>query len=534
MRLWARVFLGYFLIVGLAGWFLLRVFVSEVKPGVRDAVEDVMIDTANLLAELARDDLLARRLPDGRFAASVEAYRQRPIKAKIWGLEKQTLDFRIYVTDAAGIVRYDSENRAIGEDYSNWRDVALTLRGEYGARSTRDNPEDETSGVMHVAAAIHDWSQVNDNVSRADGRMEANEHPGRIVGVVTVAKPSRTLAPIIARGERAMLRHGLLLLGATLVIGALFTAWLTISVGKLLRYARALSAGQPATPPSRGRDEIGELARALAQLRDEVDGRAYIERYVQHLTHEMKSPLAAIHGAAELLAEAGLPEGERQRFANNALAQSERLQTLIQTLLRLAQIEQQRALDAPTTIDLAELLAEQQAHLATQAARKRVVFTLTAAPALPAIRGDRFLLGLALTNLLQNALDFSPPGSVVECTLARVADHAADHAAADAERVGARVENWLEICIRDYGPGIPDYAHTRLFERFFSLPRPDGAPRSSGLGLPLVHEIAALHGGTVTLENVNHTSSADDTKEDAENNTGALARLRLPLHPASP
>ena len=119
MRLWARVFLGYFLIVGLAGWFLLRVFISEVKPGVRDAVEDVMIDAANLLAELARDDLLARRLPDGRFAASVEAYRRRPVKARIWGLEKQTLDFRIYVTDAAGIVRYDSENRAVGEDYSN-------------------------------------------------------------------------------------------------------------------------------------------------------------------------------------------------------------------------------------------------------------------------------------------------------------------------------------------------------------------------------------------------------------------------------
>lgn len=533
MRLWARVFLGYFLIVGLAGWFLLRVFVSEVKPGVRDAVEDVMIDTANLLAELARDDLLAHRLPDGRFAASVEAYRQRPIKAKIWGLEKQTLDFRIYVTDAAGIVRYDSENRAIGEDYSNWRDVALTLRGEYGARSTRDNPEEEASGVMHVAAAIHDRSQVNDSSPHAGSRTEANKHPGRIVGVVTVAKPSRTLAPIIARGERAMLRHGLLLLGATLVIGALFTAWLTMSVGKLLRYARALSAGQPATPPSRGRDEIGELARALAQLRDEVDGRAYIERYVQHLTHEMKSPLAAIHGAAELLAEAGLPEGERQRFANNALAQSERLQTLIQTLLRLAQIEQQRALDAPTAVDLAELLAEQQAHLATQAARKRIVFTLTAAPALPAIRGDRFLLGLALTNLLQNALDFSPPGSVVECTLARVAGHAGGHAAADAEGVDVRAKNWLEICIRDHGPGIPDYAHTRLFERFFSLPRPDGAPKSSGLGLPLVREIAALHGGAVTLENVNHASSADDTKEDAENNTGALARLRLPLRPAS-
>ena len=158
---------------------------------------------------------------------------------------------------------------------------------------------------MHVAAAIRDRGGGDDGSRHADGGAGVNENVGRIIGVVTVAKPSRTLEPIIARGERAMLRHGLFLLGATLAIGALFTAWLTASVGKLLRYARALAAGQPAAPPTQGRDEIGELARALAQLRDEVDGRAYIERYVQHLTHEMKSPLAAIHGAAELLAEDG-------------------------------------------------------------------------------------------------------------------------------------------------------------------------------------------------------------------------------------
>ena len=322
MKLWARVFLGYFLIVGLSGWFLLRVFVSEVKPGVRDAVEDVMVDTAQLLAELARDDLLANRLPNGRFAQSVEAYRQRPVKATIWGLEKQTLDFRIYVTDANGIVRYDSEHKAVGENYANWHDVYRTLRGEYGARSTRDDPADETSGVMHGAAAIKDQQ--------------------RIVGVVTVAKPSRTLAPIIERGERTVFRQGLLLLGITLLIGSIFTAWLTLSMGKLVRYARLLAAGQPAEPPSRGRDEIGELSRALAQLRNEVDGRAYVEHYVQHLTHEMKSPLAAIRGAAELLAESDLPEAERQRFVGTVQLQSERLQTLIDKLLRLAQLEQQR------------------------------------------------------------------------------------------------------------------------------------------------------------------------------------------------
>ena len=143
MKLWARVFLGYFLIVGLSGWFVLRVFVSEVKPSVRNAVEDVMVDTAQLLAELARDDLLADRLTTGRFAESVTAYRQRPVQVSIWGLEKKTLDFRIYVTDADGIVRYDSEQKAVGENYAGWRDVYLTLRGGYGSRSTRENPQDQ-------------------------------------------------------------------------------------------------------------------------------------------------------------------------------------------------------------------------------------------------------------------------------------------------------------------------------------------------------------------------------------------------------
>jgi len=475
MKLWARVFLGYFLIVGLSGWFLLRVFVSEVKPGVRDAVEDVMVDTASLLAELAHDDMLAERLPGGRFAQSVETYRHRPVNATIWGLEKQTLDFRIYVTDAKGIVRYDSEHKAVGQNYADWRDVYLTLRGEYGARSTRDDPDDDSSGVMHVAAAIYDKD--------------------RIVGVVTVAKPSRTLAPIIARGENAVLRQGVLLLGATLIIGGLFTAWLTVLMGRLVRYARLLAAGQAAEPPSRGRDEIGELARALAQLRNEVDGRAYVEHYVQHLTHEMKSPLAAIRGAAELLAEGDLPETERRRFTNNVQTQSARLQALIDKLLRLAQLEQQRELDAPVLFDVSRLFDDLNQAMSPQAMQRKVTLLFSADPALQ-LRGDRFLLSLALTNLIQNALDFSPSGGTVTCM-----------AEGDERQVCIRVQ--------DQGPGIADYARERLFERFFSLPRPDGSAKSTGLGLPLVKEIATLHGGEISLENAQEG--------------GAVATMRIPL-----
>ena len=72
----------------------------------------------------------------------------------------------------------------------------------------------------------------------------------------------------------------------------------------------------------------------------------------------------------------------------------------------------------------------------------------------------------------------------------------------------------MEFHVRDRGPGIADYARERLFERFFSLPRPDGAPKSTGLGLALVQEVASLHGGTVQLDN------APDG--------GALATLTLP------
>jgi two-component system sensor histidine kinase CreC len=67
------------------------------------------------------------------------------------GLAKNQVSHRIYVTDAKGIVLLDSSGEALGKDYSRWNDVYLTLRGQYGARSTRSDPNDESTSVMHVA-----------------------------------------------------------------------------------------------------------------------------------------------------------------------------------------------------------------------------------------------------------------------------------------------------------------------------------------------------------------------------------------------
>jgi two-component system sensor histidine kinase CreC len=138
MRLGIRLLFAFFLINGIAAFFVLRVFMAEIKPSVREVMEDMMVDTANLLAELASEDLAAGRWRAGRTQSPLPSgcgATPRGRMRRIWGFSKQSLDYRVYVTDAQGprAVRF-AKTRPWAADYSQWRDVARTLRGEYGAR----------------------------------------------------------------------------------------------------------------------------------------------------------------------------------------------------------------------------------------------------------------------------------------------------------------------------------------------------------------------------------------------------------------
>ena len=461
MPLGVRIFLVYFLFVGLSGWFVLSTVMDEIRPGVRQSTEETLVDTANLLAEILRDQVKAGTLGQGRLNEALEAYGRRQPQATIWGLTKAEVNHRIYVTDDKGIVLLDSTGQAIGQDYSRWNDVLLTLRGQYGARSTREDPNDPDSSVMYVAAPIRDGE--------------------RIIGVVSVAKPNRTLQPYIERSQNRLAWLGAGLIGLGLLIGAALSWWLSAALGKLTRYAQAVSEGQRAEAPQVRGGELGQLAVAVERMRTELEGKAYVERYVHTLTHELKSPLAAIRGAAELL-EGDMPVEQRQRFVANIQQESARLQNLIERLLHLAQVEQRQGLEERVTVALGalvdELLQAQQARIT--AAGLQVEEAL---PAGLSLRGERFLLRQALANLLDNALDFTPPGGRI-----RIA----------AERRGERVV----LRLFNQGEAIPDYALARLTERFYSLPRPNGGRKSTGLGLNFVQEVAELHGGELQVGNV--------------------------------
>ncbi|PNV97637.1 two-component system sensor histidine kinase CreC [Pseudomonas protegens] len=461
MTLGLRIFLVYLLFISLTGYFVLSTVMKEIRPGVRQSTEETLVDTANLLAEILRDDFKAGTLSENRWPQLLRAYGERQPAATIWGLPKNQVNHRIYVTDAKGIVVLDSSGLAVGQDYSRWNDVYLTLRGQYGARSSRSLADDPNSSVMHVGAPIRD--------------------NGQIIGVVTVAKPNSSLQPYVDRTERRLLWYGAGLIAMGLLFGALLSWWLSAALRRMTAYALAVSEGRRAELPHYRGGEMEQLATAVEHMRTQLEGKAYVERYVHTLTHELKSPLAALRGAAELL-QGEMPLEQRQRFVGNIDSESARMQQLIERLLNLAQVEQRQGLEERVNVPLAPLCKELLNSQHGRIEGKQLQVELRV-PADLAWSGEPFLLRQALGNLLTNALDFSPVGGLLRCS-------------------AQPVEEGVELVLFNQGEPIPDYALPRLCERFYSLPRPDSGRKSTGLGLNFVEEVVQLHGGQMRIDNV--------------------------------
>lgn len=480
MSLRARFFLIFALavtagIVAVAVW--LR---ADMLPRYMEAQEDTIADTAHVLATQVAANALVRH--GGEIVASpalladtFAPMHTRSVRARISSLLKTDIGLRIYVTDRRGVVIYDSEGgRDVGADYSRWRDVYHALRDEYGARTTKGDFLYPEGHSMYVSVPIY--------------------HGDRIVGALGVGKSTRNAERfIVAAVERlALISAGVLL--TALLLGAMLHRWLSRPLERLHAYAVALRSGRREATPRLGNDDVGRIGDAMTELRDALDGKQYVEQYVQSLAHELKSPTAAIAGAAELLDE-HMPASDRARFVHNIRRESQRVNDIVRRVLELASLEAQQGLK---TIEAVSVSAVIEAAIAEQSvqAEARQVRVLVENDASLTVRGDSFLLHRALSNLLANAIDFSPEGAAV--TVA-------------ARQQGQRVY----ITIRDHGPGIPGYARDRIFERFYSLPRTDGR-KSTGLGLAFVAEIMALHGGSVVLDG------------DAQ---GTTATVELPVDP---
>lgn len=480
MKIFPRILIGIIAVTGIGFAFLLFWIVRDMEPQYRKVTEEPLADTAYTFASLAAVASRGNRIDTPLFERMFRDVQNRSFSARIHDFTKQDMDLHVYITDKKGIVLFDSDNgNAVGRDYSRWNDVYAALKGRYGTRTTKTSINDAASTLMYVAAPI-----VRD---------------GTMLGVLSVGKPTTSSDLFVAVSRRRILLAGAAVCLAVLITAAIVSGMVTRPLERLTNYAVTVKEGKRSGLPDLGSSEIRQLGLAFDEMRDAVEGRKYIERYVETLTHEIKSPLAAIQGAAELLEDEDMPQTKKERFLGNIRGETERIRTLVDELLLLSSLESRKTRVAAESLDLNEIAADAVESMAPMIEQKHIRLETSLEGTLP-FRGERSLIRHAITNILQNALEFTPrDGAIsVQTTAARYGH--------------------VECVVEDTGPGIPEYALHRIFDRFYSLKRPDTGKKSSGLGLSLVREIMTLHGGAADVQN--------------RQPTGTRVVLRFPLNPS--
>lgn len=202
--------------------------------------------------------------------------------------------------------------------------------------------------------------------------------------------------------------------------------------------------------------------------------------FVANVSHELKTPVGALNLLAEAVGEAKDDPEAVVRFSSRMHQESERLTRLVQQIIDLSRLQNDVLSDEATTIKIGELVAEAIEHSATEAEHKNIEIVTSVEPELY-VHGDRAQLHAAVSNLVENAVTYSPERSRVTVT-AQLADA------------------YVRLTVTDNGIGIPGDELDRIFERFYRVdPARARTTGGTGLGLSIVKHVAASNGGTVEV-----------------------------------
>jgi two-component system sensor histidine kinase ChvG len=361
-------------------------------------------------------------------------------------------------------------------------EIQRALGGEYGAAS-RLTPG-QRSLTLHSALPIRQG--------------------GEVVGVALVSRSTYRLLQSLYGMRLKLFRIFLLSVLAAVILSLLVAT-------TIVRPLRRLRLQAAAVVDRRGRlrghfegsrklDEIGELSRALAALSHRLEEHIRLmESFGADVAHEFKNPLATIRVAAETAAE--VEDGaERRRFLGLIQRQVSRMERLLTSARELTRLDAELEQEERHQVDLAALTEEiLEGFRLRWGDSLKFQFRRPEGPATTLASPER--LAQIVENLLDNAVSFSPPGSLLEIAL-------------------VREENRLELTVADQGPGIPEEHREKIFRRFFSYrpvspdrpgssERPGSSQRDgaapaaehTGLGLSVVHAIAEGYGGGVSATN---------------------------------
>lgn len=298
-------------------------------------------------------------------------------------------------------------------------------------------------------------------------------------------------------GESALLRGSVVLLVISILLASIFGALcISFLVRPLQRLRDAMVSFQEGQRPqglvASSPDEVGELAGAFEAMAERIASQLEeLERndrrrreFIANVSHDLRTPTGAIQGYLEtlILRWKKLEDPERERFLASALRQAERLGKLVDQLFELTRLEAQEFSPRREVFSLAELVQDIVAKFNGPAADKDLRLVAEIDYDVPHISADIGLLERALDNLIDNAIRYTQPGGEVRVAIQQAA-------------------GGVGVSVTDSGPGIPDEALPRLFDRFYRVEReirPDA--RGTGLGLAITKRIVDLHDAAIQVK----------------------------------
>jgi signal transduction histidine kinase len=226
-----------------------------------------------------------------------------------------------------------------------------------------------------------------------------------------------------------------------------------------------------------GNDDFDQLGETLNAMLDRIEASLEsVRRVSDSVAHELRTPLARLEAALVELRSA--PPGSTAELAERAHGEAERLSRIADAVMRISRIEAKRHLALMGPVALDQLLADAMDYHAPEAEGRGQALTADLAPGLT-VHGDADLIFQAVSNLLDNAIKFTPQGGRIALA-------------------AARDGNGVLVTIADDGPGIAPEFVEKAGERFFRAPDTAGIP-GFGLGLALVNAVAAVHGSILKL-----------------------------------
>ena len=463
LNIGTKLFILYFVISSALVWlFVHRTSIESAK--------EVMIEVSALMSRIASENTINGEIDIVTFENLIGSYFRSQSNTIHQASSQRLENLAIYLTDKDGLLILDSRDLKVGKNMKHLSEVESALQGGRGITRVVAEP---VLGPRKARGVAIDYFYKPEFLHASNPIYGKN---GEILGAIVVVAPMFDLM-----NKDYLFEFIFYVFLVSLFFGALGSYRISRNIKRLDKYISSLFSGEDVKPPDLN-IQFNKLALTIQNARSNVELKDAVEQYIDTLAHELRTPITGIQLTAETLLTP-MSDKERKRFIKNILVSNKQMDKLVTRLLDLSRIERRESLMKPEKLKILPIIENAiKAPTRTQTIASKNINIALEIDKKSTIFAEKILLEQAISNILNNALEFSPKEGIITIK-------------------ASETNTAVSIIMLDDGPGLPPHVLRNLFTRFFSVSRPDSGDRGNGLGLRFVRKIMQLHGGEVTLKN---------------------------------